>query len=113
MLNNQAFIRTAALIIALMVTASSAGASEADLGMRLGADIYDAGASHRVGIGTEAPKATLDINGTAKLALNSRAPLACDAAHQGTLALTHHAALCVCDTENAWINVATGSACAW
>ena len=66
-----------------------------------------------VGIDTTTPQATLDVNGYARLALNSSAPAACAAANEGAIALTHLAQVCVCDTTPAWNVLNTGTACSW
>jgi len=97
----------------LLAFASPAFAAPSQGGARLGSNIYDGGASGRVGIGTSDPQATLDINGTARLALNSAAPFPCDSSRQGVIALTRTATLCVCDTANRWTDIATRGACAW
>jgi len=70
-------------------------------------------ATGSVGIGTTSPMSTLDVNGFAKLKLNGSAPATCDAPHQGSLALTSSAGLCVCNTANNWVIVNDGGACAW
>ena len=69
-----------------------------------------------VGIGTTAPQATLDINGFMRMARNSSQPLACDAAHDGAVALTNTTKwkICVCDgAATAWKFISDGTACAW
>jgi hypothetical protein len=65
----------------------------------------------QVGINTETPQATLDVNGYARLRLNSAAPATCGANNSGAIALNHAAQICTCDGAH-WINV-TGAACAW
>lgn len=82
-------------------------------GTRLGSNIYDGGASGKVGIGTSDPQATLDINGTARLALNPIPPVPCDKPRRGTLALTHEAELCICNTDDKWTVIVTKGACPW
>jgi hypothetical protein len=66
-----------------------------------------------VGIGSTSPQATLDLNGYARLALNSSAPAACSSSNEGAIALTHLAQVCVCDTTPAWHVLNTGTACSW
>jgi hypothetical protein len=66
-----------------------------------------------VGIGSATPQATLDVNGFAKLKLNASAPATCNAAAQGSFALTHTARSCICDATNTWSDTVTGSACSW
>jgi len=69
--------------------------------------------SGKVGIGTTDPQATLDVNGTLRLAKNASAPVGCDTAHAGTLALTALYATCVCNGTS-WVSAANGtSACDW
>jgi hypothetical protein len=66
-----------------------------------------------VGVGTSTPAATLDVDGYVRLARNSSAPVACDAAHDGALALTSKHQMCVCDGTN-WVSTNDGtSACAF
>jgi hypothetical protein len=67
----------------------------------------------KVGVGTTNPQAKLDVNGFARLALNSAAPAACDESHEGSIALTHNSQVCVCDTTPAWHILNSGSPCAW
>ncbi|MDD3371675.1 MAG: hypothetical protein PHE27_07635, partial [Alphaproteobacteria bacterium] len=66
-----------------------------------------------VGIKTTSPAATLDVNGYAKLKLNSSLPVSCVSGTQGSIALTSTARMCVCDTSNTWSDVVTGAACSW
>jgi hypothetical protein len=65
-----------------------------------------------VGVNTETPKATLDINGTARLAKYSSQPVACDQAHDGTIALNHLTKMCICDGTT-WLSVKDDLACTW
>ena len=65
-----------------------------------------------VGIGTTSPIATLDVNGYAHLAKNASQPIACDAAHDGSLALASTRRPCEC-VGTAWIDVVYGTACSW
>ncbi|MEZ4294212.1 MAG: hypothetical protein R3B70_04485 [Polyangiaceae bacterium] len=68
---------------------------------------------HSVGIETTTPKATLDVNGTARLARYGAPPLSCDQAHDGTIALTSKHMTCVCDGTN-WVRTSDGAtACIW
>jgi hypothetical protein len=106
--------------IALQIESSGtwSGASATNTGLRVNVSGGTANYSAtflggNVGIGTTTPQATLDVNGFAKLKLNSSAPVTCAAAYQGSLALTHLARMCVCDTTNVWSDVVTGAACAW
>jgi hypothetical protein len=66
-----------------------------------------------VGIGSSSPAATLDVNGYARLSLNSSAPATCSTSNEGAIALTHLAQACVCDTTPAWHILNTGTACSW
>lgn len=64
-----------------------------------------------VGIGTAAPAATLDVNGTARLARYSSPPLTCDSAHDGTIALTTLYYTCVCNGgASHWVRTSDGVA---
>lgn len=66
-----------------------------------------------IGVGTTSPMATLDVNGTARLAKYSSPPLACDSDHDGTIALTSKNMTCVCDGAG-WVRTADGtSPCTW
>jgi collagen type VII alpha len=68
----------------------------------------------RVGVGTAAPQATLDINGYVRLALNTTQPAACSTGNDGSIALTHTHNTCVCvGTSAAWVSTVTGATCAW
>jgi hypothetical protein len=71
--------------------------------------------SGNVGIGTTTPQATLDVNGTVRLAKNSSQPFVCDAAHDGAIALTHLYQLCVCNGGTlSWQSTVDGAtACSW
>jgi hypothetical protein len=72
------------------------------------------GSTGNVGIGSSAPLATLDVNGYARLAMNSSQPVACTAANTGAIALTHLARTCLCaPATNTWSDMVTGGACAW
>jgi hypothetical protein len=77
-----------------------------------GVRVMDTGA---VGVGTTTPQATLDVNGYAKLKINSSAPATCDATHEGSLAYTgtttHY--MCFCDGAS-WKQVhSIATACTW
>jgi hypothetical protein len=66
-----------------------------------------------VGIGTTSPQAPLDINGYARLSLNSSQPVACSTANRGSIALNHLAEMCACNGSN-WIFAdSTGASCSW
>lgn len=69
----------------------------------------------KVGIGTAFPQATLDVNGTMRLAKHSSAPFPCDAAHDATIALTSQYSMCVCNGPQAkWAPTANpGGTCLW
>ena len=71
--------------------------------------------SGNVGIGTTAPQATLDVNGTARLAKNAAQPYACDAAHDGAIALTSGYRLCACKGgTTSWVFTSDGATgCGW
>lgn len=61
-----------------------------------------------VGIGTSSPMATLDVNGTARLAKYSSPPFSCDSARDGTIALTSKYVTCVCN-GSAWVRTSDGT----
>ncbi len=65
-----------------------------------------------VGIGTATPAATLDVNGTARLAKYQQEPFPCDVDHDGTIALTHLTKMCVCN-GSAWRFVKDDMLCVW
>lgn len=58
---------------------------------------------------------TLDVSiGYTKLKLNSSAPATCDAAHNGSIALTNTGyPACICTTGNSWVQFHDGAACSW
>lgn len=66
-----------------------------------------------LGIGTKNPRATLDVNGYARLATQSTAPVACSLVNKGMIALNSRARICSCDGSNWIIADATGAACKW
>ncbi len=66
-----------------------------------------------VGISTGHPKATLDINGYARLKKYTTEPTVCDVSKDGSIALTSHYKLCVCNGSS-WVETSDGtSGCAW
>ena len=68
-----------------------------------------------VGIGTTSPKATLDVNGYAKLKTNSSAPVACSATYKGSIAYTGTTTnyLCFCDGTSWKQAHSPATACTW
>jgi hypothetical protein len=69
--------------------------------------------SGHVGIGTASPQATLDVNGYARLTLQSSQPVACSSTNQGAIALNHLAQMCACNGSS-WIFAdSVGAACSW
>ena len=69
-----------------------------------------------VGIGTNEPNATLDINGVARLKKYSSQPdVGCSLASDGAIALTSRYTLCVCKGEILdWVETSDGSTpCDW
>ncbi len=83
--------------------------------LNIGNTVYATGmgSSPKVGIGTAAPAATLDVAGFMRLAKSSSAPATCSATNEGAIALTSQHTLCVCN-GTAWAGIADGStACAW
>ena len=71
--------------------------------------------SGNVGIGSTSPSATLDINGYAKLHINSSQPVACSAANTGSVALTSGFTICICKgSSTTWVKSIDGTtACVW
>ncbi len=65
-----------------------------------------------VGVGTEEPKATLDVDGFAKLRVNSSPPASCDGELAGSVALTSVYRLCACNGTS-WAFTHDGSPCQW
>ena len=66
----------------------------------------------QVGIGTETPQATLDVNGFVRLNANVVEPVVCDGARAGSVALTSGYGLCACNGL-AWVFTHDGLACVW
>jgi hypothetical protein len=80
-----------------------------------GAEIMRLHTNGNVGIGTATPQATLDVNGYAKLKINSSAPATCNGTTEGSLAYTgtttHY--MCYCDGTS-WKQVhSPATACTW
>ena len=73
------------------------------------------GSTGNVGIGTITPAAALDVNGQVKIQKSSAQPFACDAAHDGTIALTSGYRTCVCKGgTTTWVFTTDGTtACTW
>jgi|GEM_PF-5781305 len=77
-------------------------------------------ADGQLGIGVTKPAATLDVDGTVRLAKHTYATApACDADHDGSLARTSLYTLCICRPNSTnsgylWVNLVDGvSACKW
>ena len=66
----------------------------------------------QIGIGTSSPHATLDINGFARLAMNSGAPAKCTIANIGAIALNSAGHICECN-GTLWSFDSNGQACTW
>ena len=62
----------------------------------------------QVGIATGQPKATLDINGYARLKKYSSEPLSCDLEHDGSIALNSNYKICVCNGSS-WVESNDGT----
>ncbi len=76
--------------------------------------VFNAHNSGKVGIGTNDPKASLDINGAMKLKKNSSAPFTCDSDTDGSLALNSAYRLCTCKSASGWVYTSDGSTtCSW
>jgi hypothetical protein len=68
----------------------------------------------RVGIGTTSPQATLEVNGTVRLARSSSQPSSCSASNDGTLAMTSGYITCVCRAGTGWVQSSDGvTVCHW
>jgi Pectate lyase superfamily protein len=72
----------------------------------------NAGHVPEVGIGTDEPQATLDVNGFARLTTNNKAPAACSASTRGAIALNSASRICICD-GGSWKLDGSGEACPW
>jgi hypothetical protein len=72
-------------------------------------------ADGKVGIGTTTPATTLDVNGQVKIQKSSSQPFACDATHDGTIALTSTYRTCVCKgSSTTWVYTSDGTtSCVW
>jgi hypothetical protein len=68
--------------------------------------------STAIGIGTTTPQATLDINGYARLSVNSSEPASCQASNKGAIALNNESHICICDGSS-WKFDSNGKACTW
>lgn len=67
-----------------------------------------------LGVGTATPRATLDVNGYARLLVYSAMPAACTATNNGSIALTSQYTICVCRNSVGWVLSSNGStACSW
>jgi hypothetical protein len=69
--------------------------------------------SSGVGVNTSTPAATLDINGYARLKMNTSQPVACAVGTRGSLALTTSGRACVCASNDVWSDMVSGKACNW
>ena len=65
-----------------------------------------------IGIGTTTPRATLDINGFARLTTNTTEPASCQISNKGAIALNSASHLCICDGST-WKLDSTGQECRW
>ena len=78
-----------------------------------GNSLFEVRENGSIGILESEPKATLDINGYARLKVYSEAPVECDADHDGSISLTSKYTLCVCKSDN-WVHTNDGSStCEW
>ncbi|MFN3697339.1 MAG: beta strand repeat-containing protein [Pseudobdellovibrio sp.] len=68
----------------------------------------------RTGIGTASPKATLDVEGFARLKKYTAEPVTCDTDTDGAIALNSQYTLCICKGSSGWVKSSDGSsACVW
>jgi hypothetical protein len=83
--------------------------------LNIGNTIYADMAAGKVGVGSSTINATLDVNGYAKLKINSAAPVACGATYEGSIAYTgtttHY--LCFCDGTSWKQAHSPATACTW
>ncbi|EKE22102.1 MAG: hypothetical protein ACD_7C00047G0004 [uncultured bacterium] len=68
-----------------------------------------------VGVGVASPVAKLDVDGEIKMKIESAQPFACDATHNGTIALTSGYRTCVCKGgSTTWVFTTDGTtSCTW
>ena len=80
-----------------------------------GESVFEVQENGHTGISTISPKATLDINGYARLKKYNSAPDTCSVDKDGLIALTSTYKLCACNgTTGAWVETADGSSsCSW
>ncbi len=91
-----------------------------DVAATNGWGVYQTGSNDKnyfagiIGVGTNDPQATLDINGFMKLKKNSSQPASCDANHDGAIALASNYKMCVCKNGSGWVLSWDGStSCTW
>ena len=81
------------------------------------APLFVVNSSGKTGIGTSAPNATLEVNGYARLKLNSSQPATCSSANDnaGAIAMTSSGKMCVCSISStyAWREVNSATSCSW
>jgi hypothetical protein len=77
-------------------------------------DVFKTSANNTtaIGVGTTTPQATLDINGYARLSVNSSEPASCRASNKGAIALNNESHICICDGSS-WKFDSNGKACTW
>lgn len=111
-----------AMVSTIVDSAVSAGVAPQRIGLFTSTTTADARTERltikpngAVGIGTTAPMATLDVNGTMRLLKHAAQPFACDATRDGAIALTSGYSLCTCKGGSAsWVRAADGStSCSW
>lgn len=67
----------------------------------------------RTGIGTASPKATLDIDGFARLKKHTAEPVTCGTDTDGAIALNSQYTLCICKGSSGWVKSDGFSDCVW
>lgn len=74
---------------------------------------YPSFVANSLGVGTQTPQATLDVNGFARLTMHTAAPTSCNLQTKGSIALNSQAVICACNGTS-WIYAdRSGMACNW
>jgi len=91
---------------------NSSGLLGTDVGFKITAagDVF---VPQALALGQVTGASTPPARGTIKLQLNSAAPMTCNAAAHGSLAMTSTGTMCTCTTANAWRKPDGTTACSW